>query len=793
MQAQGISIRLAGTQTPPSVFKVETSESGFYRIENIPPGNYTLTASAPLFQTETIKVTILPSQVTVRNIRLGFSVVRQRVEVHASAPLTGAQNVAPPARLTAKQVVNAPLAEQKTQETLPLIAGVIRTPNGRTYIGGLAESMGMFTIDNAEAVDPVTGAFIIDLPVDAINTLEVNETPLFAEEGGFVGGLTSVSTKAPGSDWKFKFSDIFPHILAENGQLVGAKSFEPRAYLTGPLVKGKLNFSEAVTYEDNRENVRGLAWPNNITTTTGLNSYTTFQALLSERHILTGHFQIFPERQANANIDALIPKPASENYGQRGFSTMLSDRLTLASGTSFVTMFHLLGVHNYVHGQGQSDMLVTPVGYSGSYFNDWSRLSDQQEGGETIELPEKRWHGRHRLILGANAGRRAYTGTDISRPIQILGENNSLLERIDFTGGSTLRASATEVSGFVSDQWTLNTRLAVNLGFRATTQAIGRDFAPAPRLGIVFTPDKQGKTIFRASAGIFYDRFPLLAADFASNPERVITDLVPGNLPVGSPVSYPNRCAEAAAGGIRLLSSCSEFSTTPYSTIWRAELEQQITRRIRARAGYLKSTTYNIFVTSPATLPTLGTAMLLQNTGSARYHALEFAVVYQPNARDRITATYVHSQSLGDLNTLSELFGAFWQPVIHPNEFANLPSDVPDRFTMLSSLAVPFKLTFIPAFDIHSGFPYSIVDQFQRYVGTPDQARFPTYFTFDFSLYRDFHAPIFKGRKVRVGFFSINTTDRRNPTAVYNNQVSPYAGDFAGPQKRVDGFIFDIR
>src|SRR5207249_3589696 len=294
--------------------------------------------STPYLKTATIKLPIQESQATVEDIRLEMEVVRQQVEVHAAGPVTAAGNVAPPAKLTAEQVATAPVLHQKTQEELHLIAGVIRTPGGRTYIKGSDESTGMFKIDRVEAVDPVTGAFIIDLPIDAISSLEVNEAPFLAEAGGFVGGLTTVRTEAPAGQWHHKVSNLVPHMFAEQGHFVGLKSFEPRVYLTGPLWAGRVNFSEAVDYNLNRDNVRGLAWPNNVTTTTGFNSYTSLQALFSDRHILTGHLQIFPERQANANIDALIPKPASENYGQRGFSASGTDRLVLISGVTFTTM-----------------------------------------------------------------------------------------------------------------------------------------------------------------------------------------------------------------------------------------------------------------------------------------------------------------------------------------------------------------------------------------------------------------------------------------------------------------------
>lgn len=789
---EGVAIQVAGTPPGAATFTTSTSETGAYEIENVPPGQYTLTASASGLKAITLELSVQAGQATVENVRLEMEVVRQEIEVGARAPVVAEANVAPPAKLTSQQVLTAPVTHQKTQEELPLLPAVIRTPEGRTYIKGLDESTGMFTIDRMQAVDPVTGAFIIDLPIDAISSLDVNEAPFLAEDGGFTGALTSVSTKAPASDWHASVNDVAPHVFAEQGHLVGAKVWEPRAYLTGPLWAGKLNFAESLTYELNRNNVRGLPWPDNVTTTTGFNSYTSLQALFSDRHILTGHLQFFPERQANANIDALIPKPASENYGQRGFSAAGTDRVIRASGVTFATMFHLLEAHNYTHAQGLQEMLVTPLGFGGDYFNDWNRSSSQEEVAEAVDLTQKSWLGQQNVTFGVEAEHRAYSGTNLSRATQILGTDNSLLESIGFTGGAPLSASATDVSAYVSDHWVLNNHLALNLGFRATTQTVGNVLASAPRFGLVFTPDKQGKTVVRAGAGVFYDRFPLLAADFTSNPDRVVTLFGAGGLSAAVPTTLPNRCAERSGIGLQILSSCSGFNTTPYGTTWRVEVERQVTRQLRARVGYLWSPTFDVFVVDPATLASFGPAMLLKNTGSSHYQQFEATAVYAPKERFNLSATYIHSQSRGDLNTLSQLFGQFWQPIIQPNLFANLPSDVPDRFTALGSIGLPWNITFVPSLDVQTGFPYSNVDALQNYIGAPNSQRFPTYFTFDFSVYREFHPPIFRRRLVRLGIFSLNSTNRPNPTAVYNDVVSPYFGRFPGTGKRVDGFVFDI-
>ena len=142
---------------------------------------------------------------------------------------------------------------------------------------------------------------------------------------------------------------------------------------------------------------------------------------------------------------------------------------------------------------------------------------------------------------------------------------------------------------------------------------------------MVFSPDKEGKTIFRAGAGVFYDRFPLLAADFLDNPTRTVSFFDAAGSSLGPPTPLPNRCARRVRGGIEMLSSCADFTTTAYNTTWRLEAERQLTKQVRARVGYLSSSTFNVFVVSPTTVATAGVGpgtlpvLLLTDSGASRY------------------------------------------------------------------------------------------------------------------------------------------------------------------------------
>jgi hypothetical protein len=85
----------------------------------------------------------------------------------------------------------------------------------------------------------------------------------------------------------------------------------------------------------------------------------------------------------------------------------------------------------------------------------------------------------------------------------------------------------------------------------------------------------------------------------------------------------------------------------------------------------------------------------------------------------------------------------------------------------------------------------------QNYVGVPDSLRFPIYFALDVKLSREFtvHMPFkenSKRRKISIGVFSLDVTNRLNPHDVFNNVTSPLFGQFAGLQRRLTGLDINL-
>jgi hypothetical protein len=97
--------------------------------------------------------------------------------------------------------------------------------------------------------------------------------------------------------------------------------------------------------------------------------------------------------------------------------------------------------------------------------------------------------------------------------------------------------------------------------------------------------------------------------------------------------------------------------------------------------------------------------------------------------------------------------------------------------------------------DWHSGFPFSIYDVLQNYVGPPNSRRFPTFLSFDLRTSKDFKLPfipLVRKHLLRASLNIFNVTNHGNYRDVYNTLTSPYFGDYAGFQHRSYDLSLDI-
>ncbi len=708
------------------------------------------------------------------------------------------QSVSATATVSEQQLQDLPLRTQQFTEALSMSPSVIRTQEGKLNFNGQAESQGMLLVDSGENVDPVSGSFAIPIPVTAIQNIQVFSTPDSSAYGGFSGGLTRIDIRPPGPAWNFKLFDIVPSFRGKNDHLIGLMNMTPGVGFGGPLIKNKLNFSENIKYIFRKDPVHGLSWPVNETITYSLVALTEFQYTFSTKHLLSATINVFPSTVLYSNINSLVPQTASSNFRRRGSSVGISDSYQFDSGALLSTAVRYTNFYTLERGQGFLDMTINPEGWGGNFFNTSLLNANQLEAFPVLQLPALSWHGTHQVQFGADALYRTFTGNSDSRPIQLLAEGCTdadlfatlctPAETITFTSPGALQGGDTEVAEYAEDRWSLAKSLTFTFGGRLTHQTIGREVAFAPRAGLAYSL-LDGKLVLRAGAGLIYGHVPLLATDFAGFQERMITPYSGG---VAQPTITLQNVYQDPSGGYS--SSLMDRSSTRTVTA-NLEGETPVRNNLSLRFGYFETHTVNLFVMNPV-LPTSGTSgfMALANTGTSNYRQAQIIARYHPSERNELNISYTWSRARGDLNTLADTFVPTQAPVIRPNAYGILPSDIPNRVLAWGYVTLPKKFVFSPVADIHTGYPYSNIDVLQNYASVPNSLRFPVYFSLDVKLSREFMIKMpfkenGKRRKISIGVFSTDVTNRLNPHDVFNNigAPAPLFGQFDGFDRRLTG------
>jgi len=794
----GITVKLATEPPDGSPRTVDTDEAGRYEFTNLQPKNYTISISQLGFKPVSKLVAIDSGKVAVLDFNLELETVSQKVEVQEENPAFEPETVSTPSgTITHRELIALPTPQERIREVLPVTPGVVRTQDGKLTLKGSDENQSLLLVNSARTADPVTGSFSIPVPTDAVQSFAVYKTPYNAGLGSFSGGVTSVETKPPQEGWNFYVKNFVPSVLGKNDSMVGLSEALPGVDFGGPLLAGKMFFSEVFQYEMKKRTVRGLPWPNDITKKQGFDSFSTLEAILSPKQILTLTVNAFPLRQQHVDINALVPETAGNDLDQKGVAVSLSDKYQFSSGGIFSGVAQYTRFDSNAHGQGFEDMLISPAGWGGNFFNQWSRRGKELQLLPSYQFAEKHWFGQHEIHVGVDFDYRSYTGTSNSDPIRVLRQDGSLAEEINFQGTVVQNVSDTGVAEFVQDHWVVDPHWAVDLGVRLSSETTGWFAAVAPRAGVAYSPGKDGNTVVRAGAGLFYGALPLLAGNFAANPTRVVSMFDPAGQPIGLPVTYAN----AYVGSLNPLSAGAlptQPGTSPRNFTWNAEVDRRLGKNVMLRIGYIDSHTTYVFVVNPFTAAPGGNSALgLTNSGASLYQEVESTVRFKIHEHNEVNASYVWSRTRGDLNNLSNVLIPFAQPVIRPNVYGILPSDVPNRVVTWGIFSLPLKLTLSPIVDVHTGYPYSNVDVLQNYVGTPNGQRFATYFSLDVKIYRVFRIPFLgsrqgKGHHIRLGFYSLNITNHGNFNAVFNNVTAPNFGQFVGFLDRRDGAVIDF-
>src|SRR5689334_7575776 len=660
----GVAVTLSSERPGDKQIQTISDMEGQFDFPDLVAGDYILTVEFSGFKKYEKTLSVQIDATVQQDILLQPVPLSESVTVKEDPTDAVKTESSTPSVITERALRDAPLIDSRFQDALPLLPGVVRGPDGTLNIKGTRPSQSGILVSSLNVTDPVTGAPAIELPLEAVDTVQVHSNPYSSEFGKFTGAVTTIETRSGSNDLRYLFLGVLPRPRFRDGKIYGIGAATPRIAVGGPIKKDKLFFFQSVEYRFVRTEVPSLEALDEHQRDIKRESFDSFSRLdyvVNNNNRLTASFSIFPQKFDFFNLNTFNPSDTTANFHQRGWFAALNDQATFNSGALLQSSFSVKQFDGDIFGNSAAPYEITPDRNFGGWFNRQHRESRRYEWLETYNFAPQQWHGSHEFKAGLNLSHTSYTGTDRSTPVSILRADGTRYQLIDFSGPGVLDLAQTEYSLFGQDKWIPNHHFVLDLGLRYDRDGIGHNSNFAPRVGFVLTPTDSDRTVIRGGIGIFYDKITLNVGSFEQYQNLLITTFAAnGVTPVGGP---------------RLLVNTKpEDLENPYSLAWDLQVDHQISQRLLLRFGYEDRSTRRDFVIEPT-----ANALLLQNNGRSRYREFQAVARFRFQEGRNIFLSYVRSEARGNLNDFNTYFGNFKHAVIRPDEYAKQPFDAPNK------------------------------------------------------------------------------------------------------------------
>jgi hypothetical protein len=731
------------------------------------PGLYTLTATDAggrlaqrafeIRREETITLIVVLAQPATRRDSV---VVEDR-----SSPL---EPDSVPASATGSQLESLPQRVANVRDSLPLIPGVVRTPEGKLRISGAPEYRSTFLVNSIDVTDAATGSFGPTVPIDMVERLQVYKSPFLAEYGNFSAAVVAVATRRGGQKWHYELNDPTPELRIRSGHIHGVRGFTPRFAATGPVLTNRLYFAGAGSFELRKRPVYPLPFPYNEEKQQAVNIYGQFDYIASARHTLSLSLHGVPQRANFVGLNFYTPQPAAPSFRGHQYRPTVTDTREFSGGALLSSSLSISDNRSLVGGQGNEDLTLTPTTTLGNYPFRPDTSTRRAQGTEVLTLPRFHGAGTHQLKAGGHVGRTWMHGSvGAAGAIRIADLAGAVIRVEPLRSQPGFRLTDTDAGLFVQDGWEPVPTVRLDLGLRLDWQQITRVTRIAPRWGVAWMPFEGARTILRGGFGYFFDRVPLLAYAWPHYPERrALSNTIGG-----------------ASRGLLAVGGSGTSGFAPRSANLSLAVDQPLGASLLLHASIGENRSRGLLVLQPG-----ADELALSGYGSAVTRNLEVIAKASWYADQQWVISYVRTSAQGDLNTFLDVAGLYPEPVIRENRVASFAEIVPHRFLTWGIFPLRWGLQFAPVAEWRSGFPYSALTETQQYFGTPNSYRLPVFFSFDTRVSKDIAV---RGHKVRLSFSMFNVTDHGNYDAVRWNVADPQFGEVLGRRPRRFRVDFD--
>ena len=768
----GVVVTLTGSAGE-SVGETVTDNDGHYRLEVPKAGVYHLTASIEGFHKGEQPVQLAEGETRTADIDLRLLEIEQTVNVTPSSDMSMnlAKPLSPVESISGRELTESAMSSGNVAAELRWLPGVSAYGREWAIKGGRPNQIGL-QVDGAQVLDPAAGISPVQLPGDAVSSIEVMANPYAVEFGDFSSGVMVVSTRSGGSKWIATVNNFLPGFILKRGSnpfhIIALGSFAPHVAVGGPIIPGKLFVAESaqVNYSSNDVASRPQ---DQRKTTKSLSSFTRFDYVVNTKNSLAARFTLAPENADWVTLNTFNPPEMTADMTQRVYRVGVSDTAQLPHALVLETLVHYTHYGTTVQGHGSAtEMVLAPDQNSGIYYANQLRSSEATEASAVLSGFVSGLSGEHLIKGGVDLFHAAFDGHMLFRPIDILREDGTLTRRI-VSAPAVGGLSGTGLAAFVQDRWHVNNHLLLEYGLRVERDGVFDRVNVIPRVGVAVAVDKERNLTVRGGWGLFFERTPLMAGAFNQLSTLTETAYGPDGTTLLGAVDYTH-----------VLGASPE---TPRSSTWNIGYEHRLRPWVSVRVNHLERKGSHELALDTSSAGSQGIIQLGSN-GTSLYHDTEIGGHFKRGTMLDLDLSYTRSSSRGSLN---DAYGYFLDltanPVIRPDAYGPTDTDAPNRFVGRARINLRYHWTVEFAGEIRTGYPYSAVNEQLEFVGVRNGLRFPTKRTMDASIEHRFRIGRFQPW---LGFVVINALNTFSPEDVQRNIASPnFGGFFSSPVRQI--------
>ncbi len=730
-----------------------TFSDGTFRFDHLALGTYRVKVQKESYFENSIEVRLETSK-TIEFTLAPVEALKQEIEVVARPEPINPDSVSSQNTVNEQVIQNIPYTGRRDfLNALTLMPGVLRDSSGQLHVHGSRADQVRYDLDGVNLTDTSGIGISSRIPIDSIESVDIDLAGYSAEFGKGSGGIVRVHSQFVGDQYRFNITDFIPGINFHERTI---SDFSPRLLLSGPVIQGKLWFMYSGSLRYVRTFIDDLPKHENLQNETVADQLLKLQWNLKESHVLTVNLLHNSEYLGNTGLSILRPLETTTNTLRRGRTLSLSDR-RVAGGTLLETIFQWTRSHHSDLAKGDAPLEARPDRWRGNFFTDRAGSGERLHVAQTVAWERSAGRLKHRLKAGGEFDHIISNLQTERRPFLLFNEAGDLRSSISFQGSDSAAIRNREYGMFMLDRIVFSPKLQVELGMRFDRErAAGRNNF-GPRTAFSFLPLGTNHLKLSGGVGLFYDNIPLMSLQLPLLQHRYTTIYEAGVA-----------LAAAAPTAVRV----SPELRNPSGLHWNLEWEHEWAPRWVSRINYVRKKGRDQVRLAAITKPN-GFDMVFDNSGKSEYSAVELALDRPIRSNLRILFSYTYSDAKGRPSLSLD----FPDPALETAGEAPVEWNVRHRFVSWGYFPIPGKMDASFSVEARSGFPYTAVDDLNRVAGGYNSHTMPAYFVTNFNAEKEIPIPFGKRMAFRVGV--TNLFNRFNPRYVDANVDSPHFMSFS--------------